>query len=140
MKNKNESGFSLIELLLVVVIIGVIASIGVPLLTKGIMAAENGSTNATLKIMLQAQSVHMAQKSRYGRLSEINAIQNNSLGEIRDDKLYRGKFEYEMVPANPTDEELKTDFRIKATRIIGDTTLPYVMEITTEGYVSQIYP
>lgn len=140
MKDKNQMGFSLIELLLVVVIVGVIASIAVPLLTKGIMAAENGSTNATLKIMLQAQSLHFVQKNRYARLDEVNNIQNGNLGSVTGGKLYRGKFEYEMVPTTPTDDELKSDFRIRATRVVGDTALPYVMEITSEGYASQIFP
>lgn len=140
MKDKNQMGFSLIELLLVVVIVGVIAVIAVPLLTKGIAAAENGSTNATLKIMLQAQALHFVQKNRYARLDEVNAIQNGTLGSITGDKLIRGKFEYEMVPLNPTDEELKSTFRIKATRAIGNLSLPYVMEITPQGYASQIFP
>jgi prepilin-type N-terminal cleavage/methylation domain-containing protein len=140
MKNKNQSGFSLIELLLVVVIVGVIAAIGIPLLTKGIHAAENSSTNATLKIMVQTQALFYAQKNRYARLDEVNAINNGTLGTIDGDKLFRGNFEYEMVPANPTDEELKATFRIKATRYIGDPNLPYVMEITPQGYVSEIFP
>ncbi len=139
MKNKNQSGFSIIELLLVVVIVGIIASIAVPLFSRGINAAENGSTNATLKIMVQAQSLHFVQKNRYARLDEINAIQNGSLGTMDNDKLRRGKFEYELV-GNPTDEELKATFTIRATRVIGDTSLPYVMEITPLGYSSQIFP
>lgn len=140
MKNKNQTGFSLIELLLVCVIVGVIAAIAVPLLARGIMAAENGSTNATLKIMLQDQTAFFAQKNRYARLDEINAIHNNVLGDMVGDKLVRGKFEYEMIPTNPTDDELKTTFQIKATRVVGDTTMPYVMEINPQGYVSQIFP
>lgn len=139
MKNKNQSGFSIIELMLVVVIACVIAAIAVPLLTKGIKATENGSTNATLKIMVQAQSLHFAQKNRYARLDEINAIQNGSLGTMEDDKLMRGNFEYELV-GNPTEEDLKATFTIRATRVLGDTSLPYVMEITPQGYSSQIFP
>ena len=139
MKDKNQMGFSLIELLLVCVVIAVIAVIAVPLFMKGIMAVENGSTNATLKVMLLDQTAFFVQKSRYARLDEINAIHDGSLGEIRDNKLYRGKFEYELV-GNPTDEELKGTFRIKATRVIGDASLPYVMEVTPEGYASQIFP
>lgn len=140
MKDKNQMGFSLIELLLVVVIVGVIATIAVPLLSKGINAAENGSTNATLKVMLLAQVGHFVQKNRYARLDEINNMHNGTLGSVTGDKLNRGKFEYEMVPTAPTDEELKATFRIKATRVIGDTSLPYIMEITPEGYTSQIFP
>ena len=46
MKN-NQKGFSLIELILVVSMIGIIAAIAVPSLTKAVAAAENGSTVAT---------------------------------------------------------------------------------------------
>lgn len=139
MKDKNQMGFSLIELLLVCVVVGVIATIAIPLLMKAAMAAEDTSTNATLKVMIQDQTAFHVQKSRYARLDEINAIHDGTLGSITDEKLYRGKFEYELV-GDPTDEELKGTFRIKATRIIGDTSDPYIMEITPEGYVSQIFP
>lgn len=139
MEDKNQNGFSLIELLLVCVVVGVIATIAIPLLMKASKAAENTSTNATLKVMLQDQTAYYIQKSRYARLDEINAIHDGTLGTITDKKLYRGKFEYELV-GDPTDDELKATFRIKATRIIGDVTDPYIMEITPEGYVSQIFP
>lgn len=139
MKDKNQKGFSLIELLLVCVVIGVIATIAIPLLMRASSAAENQSTNATLKVMLQDQTAFYVQKNRYGRLDEINAIHDGTLGTIDNKKLYRGKFEYELV-GDPTDDELKTEFRIKATRVVGDASDPYVMEITPEGYTSQIFP
>ena len=89
--------------------------------------------------MLQDQTAFHVQKNRYARLDEINAIHDGTLGDITDEKLYRGKFEYELV-GDPTDDELKATFRIKATRVIGDVADPYIMEITPEGYVSQIFP
>jgi general secretion pathway protein G len=48
-KLSNEKGFSLIELLLVVVIIGIVAALAVPALQKGIRSAENGTTFATMR-------------------------------------------------------------------------------------------
>ena len=56
MKNRNESGFSIIELLLVCVMIGVISALAVPALQKAIRAAENGTTFATMKTMAGAQA------------------------------------------------------------------------------------
>jgi prepilin-type N-terminal cleavage/methylation domain-containing protein len=139
MVDKNQKGFSLIELLLVCVVVGVIATIAIPLLMKATNSAENSSTNATLKVMLQDQTAFYVQKNRYARLDEINAIHDGTLGDITNEKLYRGKFEYELV-GDPTDEELKESFRIKAIRVIGDVSDPYLMEITPEGYTSQIFP
>ncbi|MCA1608424.1 MAG: prepilin-type N-terminal cleavage/methylation domain-containing protein, partial [Acidobacteria bacterium] len=52
---KQQKGFSLIELLLVVVIVGIIAALAVPALQKGLWAAENGSAFATLRAISSAQ-------------------------------------------------------------------------------------
>ena len=140
MKSNNQSGFSLIELLLVVVIIGVVASIGVPSFRKGILAAENGSTNANLKVMLSSQTAFYSQNGRYGRLDEINSLHQNALGTVSANQLIRGKYTYEMIPAIPTNVQLKEGFNIKATRpaLLGD--LPYVVEVTQAGYSTQIFP
>src|SRR5688572_19924742 len=55
MGNRNENGFSLVELLLVVVIIGIIAAIGIPALQKGVKAAENGSTFGVMRTIASTQ-------------------------------------------------------------------------------------
>jgi prepilin-type N-terminal cleavage/methylation domain-containing protein len=140
MNNIKQSGFSLIELLLVVVIIGVIASIGVPVFRRSLAAAENSSTNATLKVMLSAQTTFYSQNGRYGRLDEINNLHNGSLGQVTTNQLTRGKFTYEMIPATPTNAQLKDGFQIKATKatIVGDS--PYIIDITHAGYSAQIFP
>ena len=140
MSEKGQNGFSLIELLCVVVIIGVIAAIGVPVFTKGLIATENGSTNATLKVMLSAQTTFYSQNGRYGRLDEINNLQGNSLGQVTSNVLTRGKFSYEMIPATPTNVQLKEGFTIKATRATAVGDLPYVVEMTQSGYSTQIFP
>ena len=137
----NQKGFSLIELILVVAMIGIIAAIAVPSLTKAVAAAENGSTLATMKTIQLAQSTIFSQKNRYGDLDEINQFQNNSLGQVTSNQLSRGKFLYEMIPANPTPDELKFGYIIKASRIsVGPNEIPYIVQMDQTGITTPIFP
>jgi prepilin-type N-terminal cleavage/methylation domain-containing protein len=139
MKNSGERGFSLIELLIVVVIIGVIAAMALPALQKGIRAAENGNTFATMKTISSTQVNYYSQNNRFGRLSEINNILSSSIGTPSGNDINRGKFVLSMVPAVPTNAELKNGFTITATRNIPSEGLIYQYEVTATG-VRQILP
>jgi prepilin-type N-terminal cleavage/methylation domain-containing protein len=140
MKNKSEQGFSLIELLIVVVVIAIIAAIAVPALQKGIRAAENGNTYATMRVMASTQMSFYSQRGRFGRLLELNNLHSNSLGTPSGNDLTRGRFVLTMSPATPTDAELKEAYTITATRDSdGDGTI-YQYELTQSGEVRQIRP
>ena len=139
MANKKESGFSLIEVLLVVVIIGLVAAMAVPAYQKGMWAAENGSAFSTLRTISSTQVSFYTQKNRFGRLDEVNATLGNGLGTVIADKLIRGRYVYEMSPAVPTDEELKTEYLISATRdVSGDVVYRY--ELNQSGRIIQVLP
>src|SRR5512139_1879590 len=102
--NKNrQTGFSLIELLLVVVIIGLVAAMAVPAYQKGMWAAENGSAFGSLRTIASTQVSFYTQNNRFGRLDEINAVLGNGVGTVVGDKLIRGKYVFEMTPGRPTD-------------------------------------
>ena len=140
MKNKNYKGFSLVELLIVVAIIGIVAALAIPALQKGIRAAENGKTFSAMRTIATTQMGFFSQNSRFGRLSEINATLSQGIGTTSGDQLNYGKFIFEMVPATPTDFELKNSYIIKATRNVTGEGLIYQYEITEAGDIRQIFP
>lgn len=140
MNKNNQSGFSLIELLLVVVIIGVIAAIAIPSLQKAQAVAQNASALTMLRSMSTLEVQFFARNNRFGRLDELNAIQNNTLGVFSSPTLTRGRFTYQMSPATPTDAELKDGYLITATRNLGPGDSPYVIRVSQSGVIVPIIP
>ena len=60
MKNENEKGFSLIELLVVVIIIAIVAAIAIPNLLASRRAANEASAISSLRTIHSAQATYQA--------------------------------------------------------------------------------
>jgi type IV pilus assembly protein PilA len=137
MKKNNQEGFSLIELLLVVTIIGVISAIGVPSLQKGIKAVDNGSTFATLRTIATTQVGYYSTNGRFARLSELNSTLK-SLGTASGNSYVKGRFTLEMSPLTPTDAELKVGYTVTATGPNDGT--QYIFKVSQTGEIIQLTP
>lgn len=141
--NKNrQDGFSLIELMLVIVILSVISSLAVPALMRAKDSAENQSAFSTLRAISTNEVRFYSQNNRFARLDEINAAQNNALGTITGNTLVSGRFVYEMDPigGTPTNEDLKDGYKITATRQTSGAETPYVIYVDQTGKITQVMP
>lgn len=140
MKDRKEQGFSLVELLIVVVVIGIVASVAVPHLQKALRAAEIGNSFATLRAISSTELSYFSSNGRFARITEVNNVMSGSIGTPSGNEVNRGKFVFSMSPAAPTDAELRTGYTINATRNVASEGVIYVYQLTQSGEIRQVLP
>lgn len=80
MKKQNQQGFSLVELMIVLVIIGILAAVGVPIYTSNVQKAKMSEADAALGTIRTAMRVYYAENGHYPVVTSGTLVSDSTTG------------------------------------------------------------
>jgi len=136
----EQRGFSLIELLIVVAIIGIVSALAIPSLIGARAAAQEAAAVSCLRTIHSSETAMKVSLGRYARISELNQLYNGDLGTMAGPTLKRQGYTFQTIPTSPSDAQLANSFRIAASGKGPDGVTPFIFLIDESGIISQISP